>query len=145
MKNFIKIIFPFIFQSEKILFWQKMSNNLFIRGFKRCAFFIEGWIMSNYGCAISCQANLSKNIKFPHPIGIVIGAGVTLGERVVIYQNVTIGRKSMDIDGYPIIENDVVIYCNAVVIGDITVAEKTIVGAGSFLAKSTNNSQVFIS
>jgi acyl-[acyl carrier protein]--UDP-N-acetylglucosamine O-acyltransferase len=40
---------------------------------------------------------MEKNVNFPHPIGIVIAKNAKLGQNCVIYQNVTIGAKSMEL------------------------------------------------
>ncbi len=75
-----------------------------------------------------------KKVKFPHPVGIVIGMRVELGNNCVIYQNVTIGTKdTFDPKNakYPVIEDDVTIYPNSVIIGDIKIGKGAMIGAGS--------------
>ena len=74
----------------------------------------------------------------PHPIGIVIGAGARIGENCVIYQNVTIGRKYRDIAEYPNIGDNVIIYCNSVLIGDINVGKNSVIGCNSVVLKSVD-------
>jgi serine O-acetyltransferase len=83
---------------------------------------------------------LGKNgIILPHPIGIVIGKYVEIGRSCIIYQNVTIGTKSIE-DGknrkYPRIGNNVYIGASAVIIGDITIGDNVIIGACSFVNKN---------
>ena len=68
-----------------------------------------------------------------HGLGVVIGKGIVLGENVVIYQNVTIGGKD---GGVPIIGDNVKIFPNSVMVGNITVGEKSIIGACSFVNKN---------
>ncbi|EKB48327.1 serine O-acetyltransferase [Cecembia lonarensis] len=89
-------------------------------------------------CQISYKSTLGKNLKFPHPLGIVIGDEVVIGDNVIIFQSVTIGshgsrdkRKS-----YPIIESGVKIYAGAKVIGGITIGENAIIGANSLVNKN---------
>lgn len=75
-----------------------------------------------------------KRTKFPHPIGIVIGFKVDLGYDCIIYQNVTIGTKDTVnylTANYPKIGNNVTIFPNTIIIGDITIGDNTIIGAGS--------------
>lgn len=79
-----------------------------------------------------------KSIIFPHPIGIVIGSNAKIASNVVIYQNVTIGRKTLyesSETGYPIVEENVVIYANVVVAGGIRIGENSIVGASAVVTK----------
>ena len=78
---------------------------------------------------------LNRNrIIFPHPVGIVIGKKVKIGYDCIIYQNVTIGTKdtlNYKTAKYPSIENNVTIYANAVIFGDITIGNNSIIGAGA--------------
>ncbi len=137
MKYFIKLIYPWGFFTEKILFNHKISKFFKKRKLNVIATRYESKIYRKYNCIISSEAVLGKNLKFDHPLGIVIGTGVIIGDNVTIYQNVTLGRKSRLKNGYPIIENNVIIYANAIVVGDIVVAEGSIIGANSFVCHST--------
>lgn len=77
-----------------------------------------------------------KHTIFPHPIGIVIGQKVVLGSNCVIYQNVTIGAKDTENykdAKYPEIGNNVKIYPNSIIIGDVTIGDGAIIGAGSIV------------
>lgn len=77
-----------------------------------------------------------QKTKFPHPIGIVIGQKVELGKNCTIYQNVTIGTKNTDDyknAKYPVIGNNVTIYPNSIIIGDVHIGDGAIIGAGSLV------------
>jgi len=77
-----------------------------------------------------------KRTRFPHPVGIVIGKNVQLGSNCIIYQNVTIGTKQTNDDinaEYPKIGNNVIIYPNSVLFGDIEIGDNAIIGAGSII------------
>lgn len=75
-----------------------------------------------------------QNVKFPHPVGIVIGRNVKIGKDCIIYQNVTIGTKEtknfMNAP-YPTLGNNVTIFANSVIFGDITIGHNSVIGAGS--------------
>lgn len=82
---------------------------------------------------------LARNIRFPHPVGIVISANVALGNGCVIWQNVTLGAKSQDKffpDACPKIGENVHIYAGAVVVGDVYIGHGSVIGANSFVNKS---------
>ena len=71
---------------------------------------------------------------FPHPVGIVIGIDVSIGKGCIIYQNVTIGTKDTNNTinpKYPKIGNNVIIYPNSIIIGDIEIGDNSIIGAGA--------------
>ena len=80
------------------------------------------------------------NIKFPHPVGIVIGDGVRIGKEVRIYQNVTIGLLENapaedSVDQYPTIEDGVIIYAGAVIAGPVTIGAGATVGANAVITR----------
>ena len=86
-----------------------------------------------------------KNTQFPHPIGIVIGAKVQMGNNCTVMQNVTIGAKSpaeAKDNKYPKIGNNVFISTHAVIIGDIIVGNNVIIGAHTFVNKNIPDNTV---
>jgi|SRR5690606_2846477 len=88
-----------------------------------------------------------KRVKFPHPIGIVIGSKVELGSDCIIYQNVTIGTKDTDdpINAkYPVIGDKVIIYPNSIIIGDIKIGNGAIIGAGSIVIENVEPNSVVV-
>jgi serine O-acetyltransferase len=71
-------------------------------------------------------------LYLPHPVGIVIASGVTIGNAVKIYHHVTLGLKGA---GVPTIGSGVTIYTGSVVVGGISVGDGAIIGANSFVCK----------
>ncbi|MGI2216186.1 serine O-acetyltransferase [Shewanella baltica] len=95
-------------------------------------------INRKYSCYLSGKAIVGQNIKFPHPVGIVIGDGVSISDDVTIYQNVTLGaaRVGEGVKGlYPKVGKDVVIFAGAKVIGNITIGDGAVIGANSVVTK----------
>lgn len=92
--------------------------------------------------AFCCQipSRFWRTVKFPHPVGIVIGDGAVIGRDVRIYQNVTIGLTENLARGalvnYPTIEDGVFIYAGAVIFGGITVGAHSVVGANAIVSRS---------
>ena len=87
-----------------------------------------------YGCYIHPSAILGCNIRLPHPIAIVIGQNVAVGNAVSIYQSVTLGSHGRPDDPmarYPVIGDNVTIFANSVIVGGIHIGENSIIGAGS--------------
>lgn len=84
---------------------------------------------------------------FPHPIGIVVSTR-EIGKNCIIYQNVTIGAKSMDLaksrDNYPKIGNNVTIYAGACVIGGITIGDNVVIGANAVVTKDVPDNAVVV-
>src|SRR5690606_38534667 len=78
----------------------------------------------------------SRNTLFPHPVGIVIGQKVEIGVNCTIYQNVTIGTKDTDnYQGgkYPVLGDNVKIFPNSIIRGDVKIGSGAIIGAGSIV------------
>ncbi|OYP34109.1 hypothetical protein CGZ80_16420 [Rhodopirellula sp. MGV] len=89
------------------------------------------------GCEISGSAVLAESVFFPHPLGIVIGDGVTVGAGTMIWQHVTLGShgKAGAEPEYPVIGKNVRIYCNSVIIGGITIGDGAVIGACSLVLR----------
>jgi serine O-acetyltransferase len=67
-----------------------------------------------FACDVGPGATIPSSLVLPHPFAIVIGRGVILGERVTLYQGVTLGQVR---DRYPVVRSDVTIWPNSVVVG----------------------------
>jgi len=97
-----------------------------------------------FSSEISPCARLGENIQFAHPIGLVIGNGVVIGNNVVIYQHVTIGGKNIGEGTYPMIKDNVTIFANATIVGNIEVSNNITIGANSLVIHScTDESSVY--
>jgi len=76
-----------------------------------------------------------KSTRFPHPVGIVVGPNVTVGENCMICQNVTLGGRPPHTSHGPKIGSRVYIGANALILGQIKVGDYCIIGAGSIVLK----------
>lgn len=86
-----------------------------------------------------------SNVWFVHPVGVVIGKRVEIGKNVQIYSCVTIGRKGMDRDKpMPVIEDNVIIYTGAKVLGNITVGEGAIIGANAVVIHDVPKNSIVV-
>jgi serine O-acetyltransferase len=85
------------------------------------------------GIDINPGAQIGREVAIDHGTGIVIGETTIIGDRVRIYQGVTLGALNVRKDlarkkRHPTIEDDVVIYANATILGG-----ETVIGAGSII------------
>jgi serine O-acetyltransferase len=89
------------------------------------------------GIDIHPGATIGKSFFIDHGTGVVIGETTEIGDRVRIYQGVTLGALSLPKDSvekmrdkkrHPTIEDDVIIYSNATILG-----EKAVIGARSVI------------
>ncbi len=101
---------------------------------------------SNTGIDIHPGATIGAGFFIDHGTGVVIGETVTIGSNVKIYQGVTLGALSpFDRQGrptvgqkrHPDIEDDVIIYANATILGGDTVIGKgSIIGGNTWITSS---------
>ena len=96
------------------------------------------------GIDINPGATIGEYFFIDHGTGIVIGETTVIGNRVKIYQNVTLGalspRKGQSLSGvkrHPTVEDDVTVYSGASILGGETVIGKgAIIGGNCFLTES---------
>ena len=88
--------------------------------------------LANMNCITNIEYLKKQGTKFPHPVGIVIAKGVIVGKNCTIFQNVTIGCKKYKT---PVIGDNVCIYPNSIIFGDITIGDNAIIGAGAVVLK----------
>lgn len=105
---------------------------------------------SKTGIDIHPGAKIGKRFCIDHGTGIVIGESCIIGDDVKIYQGVTLGALSVskseaNKQRHPIIEDRVIIYSNATILGGQTVIGKdSVIGGNVWLTKSIQpNSMVF--
>ena len=87
------------------------------------------------GVEIEPGARIGPRFVIMHGCGIVIGHGATIGADVVVFQNVTIGkRRTADAEErsvFPRIDDGVTVYAGAVIVGPIRVGHGATVGANA--------------
>lgn len=100
------------------------------------------------GIDIHPGARIGRKLAIDHGTGIVIGETTVIGDRVRIYQGVTLGALNVSKDlakqkRHPTIEDDVVIYANATILGGGTViGAGTIIGGNVWLTHSVASGSV---
>lgn len=101
---------------------------------------------SETGIDIHPGAQIDEQFFIDHGTGTVIGETTIIGKNVRIYQGVTLGAKSfpLDQDGnpikgiprHPIVEDDVIIYSGATILGRITVGRGAVVGGNVWITEN---------
>jgi len=98
------------------------------------------------GIDIHPGAKIGRRFFIDHGTGVVIGETCIIGDRVRIYQGVTLGAKSFPLDEngnpmkgiarHPIIEDDVIIYAGATILGRITIGKRSVIGGNTWVTES---------
>ena len=108
---------------------------------------------SQTGIDIHPGAEIGGSFFIDHGTGVVVGETAVIGERVRLYQAVTLGARSFPADEtgalikgrlrHPVVEDDVVIYAGATILGRITVGRGSTIGGSVWLTHSVPpNSQI---
>ena len=115
-------------------------------------------IMTEYahertGIDIHPGATVGEYFFIDHGTGIVVGETTTIGNHVKLYQGVTLGAKSFELDEngnpvkgikrHPDIGNHVVIYANATILGgDTVIGDNCVIGGNTWLTRSVEAGSV---
>jgi serine O-acetyltransferase len=98
------------------------------------------------GIDVHPGARIGESFFIDHGTGVVIGETCVIGERVRIYQGVTLGAKSFPldehgrpikgIDRHPVVEDDVIVYSGATILGRVTIGRGSVIGGNVWLTRS---------
>lgn len=101
---------------------------------------------SETGIDIHPGAQIGDHFAIDHGTGVVIGATCIIGNNVKLYQGVTLGAKSFPLDGqgnpikgiprHPILEDNVIVYSNATILGRITIGKGATIGGNIWVTES---------
>lgn len=126
---------------------QRVAHVLYHLGVPLLPRMLTEYAHERTGTDIHPGARIGTHFFIDHATGVVIGESATIGSHVKIYQGVTLGAKSFEVDndGHPIkgvkrhpdIEDHVTIYAHATILGgDTRIGAHSIVGGNVWLLKS---------
>ena len=123
----------------------RIAHELLLLGVPSIPRIITEMAHSETGIDIHPAARIGHHFTIDHGTGVVIGATCIIGNHVKLYQGVTLGAKSfpLDDDGHPIkgiprhpiLEDDVIVYSNATILGRITVGRGATVGGNIWVTE----------
>ena len=124
----------------------RLAHHLYRAGLPLLARISAEIAHSSTGIDIHPGAQIGRSFFIDHGTGVVIGETAIIGERVRIYQAVTLGAKRFPADEsgqlqkghprHPIVEDDVVIYAGATILGRITIGQGSTIGGNVWLTRS---------
>ena len=131
----------------------RIAHEFYVRKIPYISRLMTEFAHEKTGIDIHAGATIGEYFFIDHGTGIVIGETTTIGDRVKIYQGVTLGAKSfeLDDDGNPIkgikrhpdIGNGVVIYANATILGGNTkIGDGCVIGGNVWLTRSVPEGEV---
>jgi len=124
----------------------RIAHELYCLGLPLLARMVAEQAHTQTGIDIHPGATIGEGFFIDHGTGVVIGETAVIGRRVRLYQTVTLGAKRFETDDegvllkgtprHPIIEDDVVIYAGATVLGRITIGRGSSIGGNVWLTRS---------
>jgi len=114
----------------------RQANFLWRSGLKTLARMWSYAGRSITGVDIHPAATIGRRLVIDHGMGVVIGETSIIGDDVLLYHGVTLGSKTGERGKrHPTIGNKVVIGAQATVLGNITVGDGALIGAGSVVVR----------
>lgn len=138
--NYGEVIFSY--PNIRAVFNHRIAHELLKLGVPVIPRAISELAHSETGIDIHPGARIGEYFSIDHGTGVVIGETCILGNHVRLYQGVTLGAKrfTLDEDGnpvnlprHPILEDNVVVYANANILGRITIGRNSIIGGNVWL------------
>ncbi|GLI94811.1 serine O-acetyltransferase EpsC [Methylocystis echinoides] len=136
----------FCYPGVVALIRHRLAHRLYRLGAPMSARIIAEIAHSETGIDIHPGATIDEGFFIDHGTGVVIGETTIIGKGVRLYQAVTLGAKRFNVEEngglekgkprHPIIEDDVVIYAGATVLGRITIGRGSSIGGNVWLTHS---------
>lgn len=124
----------------------RLAHELHLQGVPLIPRMITELAHSETGIDIHPAAQIGHHFTIDHGTGVVIGATCIIGNNVKLYQGVTLGALSFPLDEngnpikgiarHPILEDDVIVYSNATILGRITIGKGSVIGANKWVTDS---------
>ncbi len=143
-KNFDEIIFSYPGLFAITIY--RIAHHLYEKNVPLIPRIMTEYAHSRTGIDIHPGVQIGERFFIDHGTGVVIGETTVIGNRVRIYQGVTLGALSLNKDEcqqlrdkkrHPTIEDDVIIYANATILGgDTIIGCRSVIGGNVWLTES---------
>lgn len=123
----------------------RVAHELLVLGVPLIPRMLTEMAHSETGIDIHPGAQIGEYFTIDHGTGVVIGETCIIGKNVKLYQGVTLGARSFPLDEngnpikgiprHPILEDDVIVYSNATILGRITIGKGAVVGGNIWVTQ----------
>ena len=124
----------------------RIAHELYVLGVPLLARLVAELAHGATGIDIHPGATIGPGFFIDHSTGVVIGETALIGRNVRLYQAVTLGARRFAVDDlghlqkggarHPVLEDDVVIYAGATVLGRVTIGRGSTIGGNVWLTRS---------
>jgi serine O-acetyltransferase len=125
------------------LIHHRLAHELYKLGLPLLARIVAELAHGQTGIDIHPGAKIDAGFFIDHGTGVVIGETAVIGKRVRLYQAVTLGAKRFPTDNegnlqkglarHPVVEDDVVIYAGATILGRVTLGKGAVIGGNVWI------------
>jgi serine O-acetyltransferase len=123
----------------------RLAHRLYGLGVPLLARVVAELAHAQTGIDIHPGARIGPSFFIDHGTGVVIGETAEIGSSVRLYQAVTLGAKRFEVDAdghlakggrrHPVVEDDVVIYAGATILGRVTIGRGSTIGGNVWLTR----------
>ena len=123
----------------------RIAHELYLIGVPLVPRILTEMAHSETGIDIHPGAEIGRHFTIDHGTGVVIGATCIIGNNVKLYQGVTLGARSFPLDEngnpikriprHPILEDDVIVYSNASILGRIRIGKGAVIGGNIWVTE----------
>jgi serine O-acetyltransferase len=124
----------------------RIAHELYLKGVPLIPRIMTECAHARTGIDIHPGAKIGKNFFIDHGTGVVIGETTVIGDNVKIYQGATLGAMSFPKDErgkiirggkrHPTIEDNVTIYAEATILGDVVIGKNAVIGGNVWIKES---------
>lgn len=128
------------------IIYHRIAHEFYKKDLSLMARIIAELSHSKTGIDIHPGAQIGQGCFIDHGTGVVIGETCIIGQNVRIYQAVTLGAKRFETDEdgrlqkqyarHPIVEDNVVIYAGATILGRVTIGQGSVIGGNVWITQS---------
>ncbi len=136
----------FCFPGFAAVIRHRLAHALYDLGVTMIARIVAEVAHSQTGIDIHPGARIGEGFFIDHGTGVVIGETAIIGRKVRLYQTVTLGAKRFEVDAsgalvknaprHPFVEDDVVVYAGATILGRVTIGKGSSIGGNIWLTHS---------
>lgn len=127
----------FLYRLERLIFLNQSDSQILP--------YLASMMKRRTGSEIYYSTQIGKGFNIQHGFGIVVGPRYSIGENFTIHQGVTLGQKNLNSpDEKIVIGNNVTIFANAVVLGNINIGNNVRIGANSVLLHDAVDNGVYV-
>jgi len=135
----------FCYPAIQAILYQRVAHVLLKLGVSVIPRIITEMAHSDTGIDIHPGAQIGEYFSIDHGTGVVIGETCVIGNHVKLYQGVTLGAKSRNLEEkgtskkpprHPVLEDNVTVYSNSTILGNVIIGHDTVIGGNVWLTNS---------